>query len=235
MNAAIHSELSVKHYKGKSVDYYDLHDFMDSSKEVESTNRHRFLTHTMFFVKNVMIPIYGNTITNSSGVKVNVKDLLETDHIMADYKGRFIPTIMDFVDEIDQRECDDDILRDFQSDNSSFFREYSKIKEVMMLPFFITGNVRALFATHNSWFVGFILPKLFIDIKVELKNTLSPSYFFNKMEYKPWMQNGKGTPPSFEKIEKHRKVRVLEELQSNMPQPIVVERPPFSVRGALLD
>jgi len=57
--------------------------------------------------------------------------------------------------------------------------------------------------------------------------------FLCEMEYKPWMQNGKGTPPSFEKIEKHRKVRVLEEIQNNIPKPIIKQ--PINVRGTLLD
>lgn len=63
--------------------------------------------------------------------------------------------------------------------------------------------------------------------------------FLCEMEYKPWMQNGKGTPPSFEKIEKHRKVRVLEELENNLPfnkRPLVIEeQPKINVKGTLLD
>ena len=62
--------------------------------------------------------------------------------------------------------------------------------------------------------------------------------FLCEMEYKPWMQNGKGTPPSFERIEKHRKVRVLDELEKNSPsvRPIIVDEPAkISVRGTLLD
>lgn len=62
--------------------------------------------------------------------------------------------------------------------------------------------------------------------------------FLCEMEYKPWMQNGKGTPPSFEKIEKHRKVRVLEELGKDHPfnRPLVIEeQPKINVRGTLLD
>ena len=62
--------------------------------------------------------------------------------------------------------------------------------------------------------------------------------FLCEMEYKPWMQNGKGTPPSFEKIEKHRKVRVLEELGKDHPfnRPVVIEeQPKINVRGTLLD
>jgi hypothetical protein len=58
--------------------------------------------------------------------------------------------------------------------------------------------------------------------------------FLGEMEYKPWMQNGKGTPPSFEKIDKHRKTRVLEELEKIKPL-ITDEQPKINVRGTLLD
>lgn len=214
MNATIHSQISKRYRGGEEKDYYSLHDFMDSSKEVESTNKHRFLTHTMFFVKQVMIPIYGNTITNSDGKNVNVKDMLEQDHILADFKGKFIPTICDYVDEIDPSDDDDQMFKDFQSDNRSFFEDNIYIRDIMLSPLYITGKLRSLFVTHNSWFIGFILPKISKGIKVELKNcNISPSYFFNKMNYKPWMQNGNGVPPSFAKIESTKRTRVLEEIK----------------------
>lgn len=57
--------------------------------------------------------------------------------------------------------------------------------------------------------------------------------FLCEMEYKQWMQNGKGTPPSFEKIDKHRKQRVIMELNS----PVITDDsiPKINVRGTLLD
>lgn len=214
MNATIHSQISKRYRGGEESDYYPLHDFIDCSKEVESTNKHRFLTHTMFFVKQAMIPIFGNTITNSKGVNVNVKDMLEQDHLLADFKGKFIPTICDYADEIEQSSADDEMFLDFQSDNASFFRENDPIRDIMLAPLHITGKLRSLFVTHNSWFIGFILPKISKGVKIELKNyNISPSYFFNRMNYKPWMQNGNGVPPSFEKIEKTKRIRVLEEIK----------------------
>jgi len=221
MNSTIHSQISVKNRGGCIDDYNFIHDFIDSSKEVEASNKHRFLTHTMFFVKEAMIPIFGFTIENSNKRTVNLKDLLEQDHILPDYKGKFIPNLTDFVNEIEHSKDDDQMIKDFQSDNYGFFKEHTHIRDTMMSPLFLTGQIRSLFVTHNSWFVGFILPKIFKDIKIELKNfNISPSYFFNKMEYKPWMQNGNGVPPSFEKIERKKRTRVLEELS----RPITTER-----------
>lgn len=236
MNATIHSELSVKRHGGVIEDYYHLHDFIDSSKEVEATNRHRFLTHTMFFVKEVMIPIFGTTIylngikpsdspivdfvddmgnfpTNTktrSARPVNMKDMLEQDHIVADYAGKFIPTLTDFVDEIEDHKDDEQLIRDFQSDNAKFFQEHTDVHRTMMAPLHIAGSIKALFATHNSWFVGNILPRIYPQIKMELKNyNINCALFFNRMNYKPWMQNGRGTPPSFDRIESSKKTRVI--------------------------
>jgi len=208
MNATIHAELSVKRRGGIIEDYYNLHDFMDCSKEVEATNKHRFLTHTMFFVKEVMIPIFGNTIHIKGGKPVNMKDMLEQDHIVADYGGKFIPTLTDFADEIEDHVDDESLIKDFQSDNAAFFQEHTEVHRTMMTPLHLTGKIKGLFATHNSWFVGTILPRIYPHIKMEIKNyNINCAYFFNRMNYKPWMQNGKGVPPSYERLEKSKTSR----------------------------
>lgn len=208
MNATIHSELSVKRRGGELNDYYHLHDFMDCSKEVEATNRHRFLTHTMFFVKEAMIPIFGTSILVKKGKPVNMKDMLEQDHIVADYGGKFIPTLTDFVDEIEDHTDDESIIGDFQRDNAAFFQEHTDVYRTMMAPLHLTGKIKGLFATHNSWFVGVILARIYPHIKMELKNyNINCAFFFNRMNYKGWMQNGKGVPPSYERMESAKIVR----------------------------
>jgi hypothetical protein len=213
MNATIHSELSVKRRSGAIEDYYNLHDFIDSSKEVEATNRHRFLTHTMFFVKEAMIPIFGSSIHIKGGKPVNTKDMLEQDHIVADYGGKFIPTLTDFVDEIEDHSDDEQIIKDFQNDNAKFFQEYTNVHRTMMTPLYCTGKMKGLFATHNSWFVGIILPRIYPHIKIELKNyNINCAYFFNRMNYRKWMQNGHDVPPSFKQIEKNRKENKTKQL-----------------------
>ena len=218
MNAMIHSDLSVKRRSGKISDFYHLHDFMDCSKEVEATNKHRFLTHTMFFVKEAMIPIYGNTIHTSDNKRVNMKDMLEQDHIVADYAGKFIPTLTDFTDEIEDHKDDEQLIKDFQSDNRAFFKENTEVHRVMMAPLHLTGKLKGLFVTHNSWFIGHILPRIFPDISIELKNyNINCSSFFNRMNYKSWMQNGHDVPPSFEKIESNKKTRIITMDNSKSP------------------
>lgn len=200
---------------------------MDCSKEVEATNKHRFLTHTMFFVKEVMIPVFGNTIHIKGGKPVNMKDMLEQDHIVADYGGKFIPTLTDFADEIEDHADDESLIKDFQSDNAAFFQEHTDVHRTMMAPLHLTGKIKGLFATHNSWFVGIILPRIYPHITLEIKNyNINCAYFFNRMNYKGWMQNGKDVPPSYERLEKSKTSRRI-----SLPTPsydVNVESSPIS-------
>jgi len=53
-----------------------------------------------FWINEVMIPIYGHTLTNSDGKIVSVKDVCE-QHILEDYRHKFIPTPQDFIQEME--------------------------------------------------------------------------------------------------------------------------------------
>jgi len=100
MNPYIHSESSVKKFKGNIDDYIEIHCKMDCSKSYFADNRHRTLTHTMFWINEVMIPIFGITIINSDNIVVSVKDICER-HILEDYANRFIPNVQDFLQELE--------------------------------------------------------------------------------------------------------------------------------------
>jgi len=100
MNPIWHSESAAKHWGGKIEDYLPLHEKMDCSKAWISDNRHRVLTHTMFWIKEVMIPIFGSYITLEDGKKISVKDICER-HILEDFKMKFIPTPQDFIQEME--------------------------------------------------------------------------------------------------------------------------------------
>lgn len=192
MNPVVHAEISVHRRGGQIEDYYPLHQFMDCTKTLCSDNRHRIL-HTLWGVKQVIIPIFGHTLTNSAGKKVNVKDLCEQDHILPDYQNRFIPTLGDFVEAIQAQE--DDAIR-FQS----FFAEYkndTKIAHLLLSPLSVTGQLQSLLITHNSWFINEILPRIFEYKAPEVRDfDISPVELFSRMSFKPWMDNGAAYPPS---------------------------------------
>lgn len=99
-NAQIHANNSVKRFGGKPEDYLHLHIKMDCSKTMFPDNRHRALTHTMFWINEVMVPIYGYTIKNSDDKDISVKDICE-QHVLEDYGMKFIPTVQDFFENME--------------------------------------------------------------------------------------------------------------------------------------
>lgn len=99
----IHAISSAKKFGGKMEDYMEIHSKMDCSKAYIADNRHRCLTHNMFWVKEVMIPLYGDVITNSDNKLVSVKDICE-QHILEDYRHKFIPTPQDFIENMEFQE-----------------------------------------------------------------------------------------------------------------------------------
>lgn len=99
----IHAISSAKKFGGKMEDYIDLHSKMDCSKGYFPDNRHRVLTHTMFWIQEVMVPLFGVTRINSDGKIYSVKDVCE-QHILEDYRQKFIPTPQDFIQEMDFKE-----------------------------------------------------------------------------------------------------------------------------------
>ena len=199
MNAFLHSEISVKLRGGDIEDYYPIHTFIDCTKDICSDNRHRIL-HTMWGINNIIIPIFGHTIINSSGKKVNVKDLCEQDHILPDYRNKFIPTLSDFIEAIDEKEID---LIDWKNKVERFHKKYAlnkPIEQLLISPLAHTGKLVSLLITHNSWFLNFILPKVFkTNIFID-EIELSPSIIFNNMNFELWMDNGSAKPQSAKKM-----------------------------------
>lgn len=192
MNAYIHSKLSVKRLGGKIEDYYPIHSFIDSTKELCSDNRHRIL-HNLWGIRRVIIPIFGSTITNSENKLVNVKDLCEKDHILPDFGNKFIPTLEDFINAI--TEPNKLILSDLDKFHEQFLFD-NEIIDLLLSPLTLTGNIKSLYLTHNSWFINSIVCKIF-KIKPIISNfPFSPSQIFKNMAFEMWMDNGTCYPKS---------------------------------------
>ena len=98
-NPLKHAKSSVKLWRGEIDDYLEIHSKLDCSKKYFPDNRHRMLTHNMFFVFEVIIPLFGEYIINSDKKKVSVKDICEI-HILEDYRMKFIPTPQDWIENI---------------------------------------------------------------------------------------------------------------------------------------
>jgi hypothetical protein len=198
MNAALHAEISVKKRGGVLEDYYPIHAFMDCTKDLCSDNRHRIL-HTMWGIQQVVVPIFGHTIVNADGKKVNVKDMCEQDHILPDYQNRFIPTLADFVAAIDDAVMTPDIQKNIET-CFALYKNDATLADILLSPLALTGSLKSLLLTHNSWFLNFILPKI-SKKPLEIRDFgLSPSVFYNAMTFDLWMDNGSAYPKSAEKL-----------------------------------
>lgn len=96
----IHAKSSAKKYGGKMEDYLDIHQLMDSSKSAFPDNRHRALTHNAWFVGTILEKVFGITRTNSDGKVYSVRDIGE-QHVLEDFKMRFIPSVQDYLGEME--------------------------------------------------------------------------------------------------------------------------------------
>jgi hypothetical protein len=99
----IHALSSAKQYGGKPEDYIAIHNLMDSSKGTIADSRHRALTHNAWFVGTILEQVFGVTLTNSDGKTISVRDIGE-QHVLEDYRKRFIPSAQDFLQEMEVRE-----------------------------------------------------------------------------------------------------------------------------------
>jgi len=197
MNPEVHSRISVKNWGGDVDDYYPIHFFMDSTKELCSDNRHRIL-HTLWAVRRIIIPIFGATLINSDGKVVNIKDLCERDHILPDYANRFIPTLNDFVGTMNA-----DAVLDWRGKIERLHQQYADNKDVaelLLSPLSQTGKLESLLLTHNSWFLTEIMPKVLNRPPLLTNFDLSPADFFNHMAFDLWMDNGASLPPSAQRL-----------------------------------
>ena len=191
MNPVVHSQLSVKKRGGVIEDYLPIHSFLDCTKELCSDNRHRIF-HTHWGISRVIIPIFGHTIINRDGKSINVKDLCEQDHILPDYRNRFIPTLADFIHALQIENIDPKVLVEF----SKPYRENRELMNLILSPLHITGLKVSLLVTHNSWFINEIVPKI-MKKDIEIRDfSLSPSTLFENMKFQLWMDNGNAIPPS---------------------------------------
>jgi hypothetical protein len=121
-NAWVHSKTSAKKFGGTPDDYMAIHEKMDCSKAYIADNRHRTLTHNMFWVKEVMVPIFGYMFKRASdGVEVCTKDVCE-QHILEDFSMRFIPTAQDYLEHIDFQDWMQNGIKDYPS-------SFKKIRE----------------------------------------------------------------------------------------------------------
>lgn len=201
MNPRQHCRISVRRWGGVDDDYYPIHAFIDSTKVLCADARHRIL-HTHWAIEHIIVPIFGHTLVNADGKRVDVKDLCERDHLLADYGNRFIPTLGDFVRSIEVTD-ESGLRRDIENFHVSFYNKPA-LTELMLSPLTATGELKSLLVTHNSWFVNAILPRIFETKPVIAEFPIGPSRLFDAMRFEPWMDNGLVSAPSARHLDRLR-------------------------------
>lgn len=201
MNPRQHCRISVRRWGGVENDYHPIHSFIDSTKSLCADARHRIL-HTHWAIQHIIVPIFGHTLVNADGKHVDVKDLCERDHLLADFGNRFIPTLNDFVSAIEIAD-ESGLKRDVETFHKDFCSEPA-IADLMLSPLTTTGDLKSLLVTHNSWFVNAILPLIFGSQPVITAFSIGPSRLFDAMRFEPWMDNGLVCAPSARNLDRLR-------------------------------
>lgn len=99
-----HAMSSAKRFGGIYEDYMEIHELMDSSKAAFPDNRHRALTHNSWFIGTILPKVFGETFKRKSdGGIVNTRDIGE-QHILEDFRNRFIPTVQDYLENLDLKD-----------------------------------------------------------------------------------------------------------------------------------
>lgn len=96
-----HAVSSAKRYGGTPEDYLPIHNHMDATKGAFADVRHRAITHNAWYIgpDGPLELAFGVTLTNSAGRQVPVRSVAE-QHVLEDFGG-FIPTLQDFLGEIE--------------------------------------------------------------------------------------------------------------------------------------
>jgi hypothetical protein len=217
MNSHTHAYVSVRQRGGRVEDYYDIHAFIDSTKEICSDNRHR-LFHTHWAVKHLVVPIFGASITNSDGRRIDVPELCERDHLLPDFHNRFIPTLSDFVAAFDVSAIDG--WKEKVNGLHADYAHDAAASRLLLSPLATTGRLESLLITHNSWFLNEVLPQVLPRHPKLRPFDLAPSDLFDSMRFELWMNNGAATPPSARRIEERRRLSVAGAVRTGTSPPV---------------
>lgn len=91
-----HSRISAKKFGGSPEDYIDIHEWVDQTKAAHADMRHRAILHNSMG-PYIAAQVFGNTIVNTAGRTVSVRDIVE-QHIIDDLG--FIPNLSDYLKQM---------------------------------------------------------------------------------------------------------------------------------------
>ncbi|HEY1549536.1 MAG TPA: hypothetical protein VGG28_17030, partial [Kofleriaceae bacterium] len=127
----------------------------------------------------------------ADGTRVASKDVCEADHVLADFAGRYLPTLADFAAAI--APIDGEAAR--FDEIAAPYRDDAAAMQLLASPYAVTGLEQALLITHNTWFLSEILPRLCSRVPSRPRG-VPPAELFGRMTFELWMDNGAVPPPS---------------------------------------
>lgn len=193
MNVLQHAQISQRRHGGALEDYLSIHALIDSTKKLCSDNRHRVL-HTHWAIQDIIIPLFGDYFINADGKYIDTKDFCEKDHLLIDFQHKFIPTLADFVSAIDDAPIQN-LAKRIEIIHGQYIHD-AEISKILLSPLAVTGQLKSLLLTHNSWFLNEILVQLITKDQQFINFDIDPALFFNQMKFEMWMDNGFELPPS---------------------------------------
>ena len=96
MKPLMHARSSARRFGGTPEDYLPIHEKMDSTKAAHAEVTHRCVFHSAFGIF-LIEELFGQTLTNSDGKEVFVRDIAE-QHVLEDLGC--IPSLSDWLKEM---------------------------------------------------------------------------------------------------------------------------------------
>ncbi|WP_428661779.1 DUF6915 family protein [Runella sp.] len=88
-----HCLLSKRKFGGKAEDYFQIHNFIDSSKLFIFHSKHRVLIHNLYGIE-LCVLLFGHYILNSDNKTILIRDIA-AEHCKEDLSG-YVPTLNDW-------------------------------------------------------------------------------------------------------------------------------------------
>ena len=119
--------------------------------------------------------------------------------LLVEFHHRFIPTLGDFVAAM-QDIPTEGLAKRLEKFHTEVIDD-PKLSATLLSPLSVTGQLKSLLITHNSWFINTILPMMGKSEAKFIEFDITPAMFFNPMRFELWMDNGTVVPPSALKLQ----------------------------------
>ena len=173
MNIYDHCRLSKRKFGGQELDYYKIHQFIDSSKLFYYNAKHRLLLHNLYGIKLTTIK-FNDFIVNSDQQTILIRDIA-AEHCKEDLSGK-VPSLYDWLSHIDNNE---------KIEIPKF--EDKELESFVLKPFFRSNLKSALHLTLSNFGVYLTKEILGLEKAKILQNHIQPNAiienFLKKYQY----------------------------------------------------